>query len=87
MRCGLKQAGYHLLLLCRAGKLKKIRGGTASRYCLPERATATLMFLEERDYAEKTAVRQVRVPAHQTRVEVPRHAVASVFDLGARIAA
>jgi hypothetical protein len=86
MRCGLKQASYHLLLLCRAGRLKKIRGGKASRYCLPERAVDTLMFLEERDYAEKTAVRQVWTPKEKTRIEVPKRPISSVFALAEAMA-
>jgi hypothetical protein len=87
MGCGEKQAGWHLLQLVRAGKLKKIRGGLAARYCLPDRVNATLAFLEEQAHAEKLAVRQVLVPADQTRVDVPRGAVASIFDLGTRLAA
>ena len=87
MGCSEKQAGWHLLQLVRAGKLKKIRGGLAARYCLADRVNATLAFLEEQAHAEKLAIRRVLVPADQTRVEVPRGAVASVFDLGTRLAA
>lgn len=87
MGCSEKQAGWHLLQMARAGLVKKIRGGLAARYCLAEKVNSTLAFLEEQAHAEKLAIRQVLVPADQTRVDVPRGAVSSIFDLGTRLAA
>jgi len=87
MRCNVKQAGYHIRILVNKGKLARVRGGADSRYCRPERAVAVTMYLDEQDYAKATAIRQVLIPASQTRVEIPRGAVASIFDLGTRLAA
>lgn len=86
MRCSPKQAGYHIQLMTHKGMIVRVRGGVMARYCRPVVAEATRIHLEEMQYGRIVAVRQIRVSAKDTRVEVPKRPISSVFALAEAMA-
>jgi hypothetical protein len=77
-----KAAGYYLSALSRdQRKLARVRGGKASRYCLPDRVLAVQLHIEEYEHEQALAAVVRTVPQGQWAHKPCKGQVSSVWDL------
>jgi hypothetical protein len=74
-------ASAYLCALTRAGKLKRVRGGKASRYCLPDKANTVALYVEEYEHERDLETKVRTVPQGKWKHKPCKGQVSSVWDL------